>query len=606
MGLGSFFRRLFGWDTGSSATPVTDPEDGARPARIDADWLIKEVAAQPSDSPLATLLPVSQTTRAGALPAQPFPVTTAETPPSSPPPTVSRPWPSRTLESPRPVQQLAVAREVVLDVETTGLSSRAGHRIVSISMIEVIAAREIGRRLDLMVDPNRTIPREATAVHGIRDADVRRIAPLFAAVAPQISEFLGDSRIVGYNAAFDLDFLAAEFEASGITAPPAIKRSALDVMALFTRARPGPNRKLHAACDELRLKVPGLQAHSARDDATATALLYIALHSQCGARWNVLVREAEVALIDYRERDRYFDDDDLQAAWELFEARDYEAALARALTAVARDETRPVDLRPDPQPYEIACMILRRRSRLEEELDLLGRYFRRRLGPNVTPDKIRALTPTSLEAGTTPALRSMDDLFAQPSPGRRPRPGVSELAARFARATERLEPKPENNRNSEDRLARALARLPAEAAYQDAAICIRAAIANLVRAGNDAQTELAHLHRLAQQHAFLYGTYSFGWDHPTNVADAKVWLYPHVVAQLTSPDDLEHVLMPYDEVGYLHLPLLKKTDVKRLIGTFGEPRMHAIPRDQHIKIWEGYRRSSRQADTRWHLSARLR
>ena len=364
-------------------------------------------------------------------------------------------------------------------------------------------------------------------------------------------------------------------------------------MALFRRARPGPNRKLHAACDELRLEVPGLQGHSARDDATATALLYIALHSQCGARWDVLVREAEVTLIDYRERDRHFDDDDLQAAWELFEAKDYEAALARALTAVTRDETRPVYLRPDPQPYEIACMILRRRSRLEDELDLLRRYFRRRLGPNVTPDEIRALSPTSLGAGGTLALRSMDDFFAQASPGCRPRLGISELAARFARATERLEPKPENNRNSEVRLARALARLPAEDAYQEAAICIRAAIARLVRAGKDAHTELAHLHRLAQQHAFLYGTYHLGWDHPANVADAKVWLYPHVVAQLTSPDDLEHVLMPYDEVGYLHLPLLKKTDVKRLIGTFGEPQMHAIPRDQHMKIWEGYRRSAR-------------
>ena len=205
MGLGSFFRRLFGRDTGSSATPVTDPEDGTRPARIGADRLINGVAAQPSDPPL---MPVSQTTRVEALPVQPFSVTTAETPPSSPPPTVSQPWPSRTLESPRPVQQLAVAREVVLDVETIGLSPRAGHRIVSISLIEVIAAREVGRRLDLMVDPNRTIPREATAVHGIHDADVRDIAPLFAVVAPQISEFLGDNTIVGYNVAFDLDFLA--------------------------------------------------------------------------------------------------------------------------------------------------------------------------------------------------------------------------------------------------------------------------------------------------------------------------------------------------------------------------------------------------------------
>jgi hypothetical protein len=199
---------------------------------------------------------------------------------------------------------------------------------------------------------------------------------------------------------------------------------------------------------------------------SATALLYIVLRTRHGTQWDALVREAKVTLTDYRESGRYFDDDDLQAAWELFEARDYEPALTRALTAVARDEARPVDCRPDPQPYEIGCMILRRRSRLEEELDLLRRYFRRRLGNDVTVDEIRALSPV-FNSRRTLALRPMDDLCAAVA-RRRPRPcfgAGSAVHARYRALNEN-----ENSRNSEARLARAC-EVAAEDAYGSGYLC---------------------------------------------------------------------------------------------------------------------------------------
>src|SRR5689334_17338412 len=63
---------------------------------------------------------------------------------------------------PHPTAAIASARirEIVLDTETTGLSPRAGHRLISISLIEVFNAEEIGSRLDLMIDPCRAIPPE--------------------------------------------------------------------------------------------------------------------------------------------------------------------------------------------------------------------------------------------------------------------------------------------------------------------------------------------------------------------------------------------------------------------------------------------------------------
>ena len=388
-----------------------------------------------------------------------------------------------------------------MDTETTGLSPRAGHRIISISLVEVFDAAETGSHLDLILDPGRAIPDEATAVHGIRDADVRGgTRPRFADVASQISAFIGESRLVGYNLGFDLDFLAAEFAASG-GLPSAMTWAGIDVMTLFQRAHSGGRRPLRDACEELGLDVAALRAHSARDDAAATALLYIALRSRhLPPQWDFLVRGSEVSVATYRDAERYYDDEDLQAAWELFETKNYEAALARALTAVTRDEARR-DGGPDGLAYELACMILRRQAFLNEEHELLWRYFRRSLGPGVTAEQIIALAVPPWGVGGARAVQVVDDDQdgLPPISSRRPQPQQWEMAARVARVTERLEKKPETN---EERLARALTALPSEAAFTEVAVCIRKTIMDRVKAHQDVRDCVLRLHRIAQQHAF--------------------------------------------------------------------------------------------------------
>jgi hypothetical protein len=64
---------------------------------------------------------------------------------------------------------------------------------------------------------------------------------------------------------------------------------------------------------------------------------------------------------------------------------------------------------------------------------------------------------------------------------------------------------------------------------------------------------------------------------------------------MTTAADLEAILLPYNEIGYLQLPLLNKTDIQHLKAAFGEPARHAAPRDRHVKIWERYRSELRRA-----------
>jgi hypothetical protein len=87
------------------------------------------------------------------------------------------------------------------------------------------------------------------------------------------------------------------------------------------------------------------------------------------------------------------------------------------------------------------------------------------------------------------------------------------------------------------------------------------------------RAELAH--STASLQRVLYGlTVLAGIIQP--MADASMAL-SSCGCPADEPDDLEHVLMPYGQVSCLHLPLLKKFDVKRLTVTFGEPQIPAVP-----------------------------
>jgi hypothetical protein len=358
--------------------------------------------------------------------------------------------------------------------------------------------------------------------------------------------------------------------------------------------------------------------HSAFEDAWLVMMVYLWLHG-CPVRLPFSVfgdahptnlrpvppvpagplprRKKVVAFapdVEQQATSRLFDDHELQVAWELFERKEYKSALARALAAVTRDEARGASA-SDSLPYEIACMILRRESRLMEEKELLWRYFRRVLGRDATTEQVVALSVQVWHPGTAQALYA--NLHAKNDAGlhthgRHPSPAMWEMAARFVRVTERIEKPRETN---EQRLVRALMGLPNEAAFLEVAICIRKNIVERAKRGDDTDDELLRLHRLAQQHAFFYGMYRLGWDHPENKADARVGLYPHVGAAMATASDLEAILLPYQEIGYEHLPLLNKTDAGRLTAAFGDPAGHAVPRERHKRIWERYRRESRRA-----------
>ncbi|MGF1641692.1 MAG: DNA polymerase III subunit epsilon [Rhodospirillales bacterium] len=165
-------------------------------------------------------------------------------------------------------------REVVLDTETTGLDPAAGHRVVEIGCVELLHHVETGRTFHTYVNPDRSIPAEAFAVHGISD-DFLADKPRFAAIAEALLAFLGDSPLVIHNAAFDLGFLNAEL--GRIDHAPLTTDRAIDTVQLARRKFPGSPASLDALCRRFQVDLSDRTTHGALKDARLLSLVYLEL-----------------------------------------------------------------------------------------------------------------------------------------------------------------------------------------------------------------------------------------------------------------------------------------------------------------------------------------
>lgn len=153
---------------------------------------------------------------------------------------------------------------VFFDLETTGIDP-ATDRIVEISVLRVEPDGSRASRTR-RINPGRPIPREATAIHGIRDEDVRD-EPNFRQVGRSLLDFLQDADLAGFNVRrFDVPLLDREFRDCGLDLElPG--RHVVDAMTVFHRKE---RRDLSAAV-AFYLGRSHEGAHAAEADVTATA-----------------------------------------------------------------------------------------------------------------------------------------------------------------------------------------------------------------------------------------------------------------------------------------------------------------------------------------------
>lgn len=165
-------------------------------------------------------------------------------------------------------------REICLDIETTGLDPREGHKIVEIACVEIVNKVRTGNFFHSFVNPRRDVPQEAFAVHGI-SSEFLQDKPIFDHIVYKFLAFIKDAKLVIHNAAFDTKFINHELNILGLDLIK--KDDVVDTLLIARNKFPGSPNSLDALCKRFGIDLSKRQKHGALLDTELLVDVYIEL-----------------------------------------------------------------------------------------------------------------------------------------------------------------------------------------------------------------------------------------------------------------------------------------------------------------------------------------
>ena len=165
-------------------------------------------------------------------------------------------------------------REIILDIETSGLDYKEGHRIIEIGCVE-LNQKEVGSHFHQYINPLKNLTDENIKIHGITN-EFLEDKPLFEEVADKFLNFIEDSQIIAHNANFDVGFLNYELEK--ISKPKITKDRVVDTVVIARNRFPGQQVNLDALVKKLKVNsLVDREFHGALKDAKILTDVYLEL-----------------------------------------------------------------------------------------------------------------------------------------------------------------------------------------------------------------------------------------------------------------------------------------------------------------------------------------
>ena len=165
-------------------------------------------------------------------------------------------------------------REIILDIETTGLEHKDGHRVIEIGCIELIK-KEVGDNYHQYINPSRTLTDDNIEIHGITN-EYLEDKPLFEEVVDDFLNFIKDSNIIAHNANFDIGFL--NFELKKLSKPAISTDRVIDTVSIARKRFPGQQVNLDALVKKLKINsLINRDHHGALKDAKILTDVYLEL-----------------------------------------------------------------------------------------------------------------------------------------------------------------------------------------------------------------------------------------------------------------------------------------------------------------------------------------
>jgi DNA polymerase-3 subunit epsilon len=168
-------------------------------------------------------------------------------------------------------------RQVVLDTETTGLSTADDHRIIEIGCVELINRKLTGETFHQYINPEREIDAGAMEVHGITNESLAD-KPKFAEIVEDFMRFIDGAELIIHNAAFDVGFLDHELaKIASETRTINAVCTVLDTLKLARDKHPGQKNNLDALCRRYEVDNSNRELHGALLDSEILADVYLAM-----------------------------------------------------------------------------------------------------------------------------------------------------------------------------------------------------------------------------------------------------------------------------------------------------------------------------------------
>ena len=174
--------------------------------------------------------------------------------------------------------------EVILDTETTGLSTIEKHRIVEIGCIELDNQISTNKIFHKYINPQRSVSEDAYKVHGYSD-EFLSDKKTFSEIYKDFLNFIKNKKIIIHNALFDLSFL--NYELKLINQKPINKENVIDTLEIARSKYPGSQNSLDALCKRFNIDNSKREKHNALIDCHLLKEIYINLVDQKTPKLNL-------------------------------------------------------------------------------------------------------------------------------------------------------------------------------------------------------------------------------------------------------------------------------------------------------------------------------
>ena len=169
---------------------------------------------------------------------------------------------------------MTAGKKVIINTETTGLYPKDGHKLVEIAAIEIDENDvQTGAVFHAYINPERRIPKEVTAIHGL-DYKFLKNFPTFAAYKDEFLRFIEDKEIIGHHVQFDMNFLNNEV---GFELPNKVT----DTLEMAREAFPWQKNNLDALSERLKIKIKHSPYNGALLDVLYVCEVYKRLKNSC-------------------------------------------------------------------------------------------------------------------------------------------------------------------------------------------------------------------------------------------------------------------------------------------------------------------------------------